>query len=76
MGGSEKVGRLVSACDGEACLDEDRVSSLRLLGSVGEPINPEAWIWYRNHIGGDHNLQRPPRDAGNTYPVQHALSTD
>ena len=28
-------------------------SSLRLLGSVGEPINPEAWIWYREHIGGD-----------------------
>ncbi len=28
------------------------VSSLRLLGSVGEPINPEAWIWYHEHIGG------------------------
>jgi acetyl-CoA synthetase len=27
------------------------LSSLRLLGSVGEPINPEAWIWYRNTIG-------------------------
>jgi acetyl-CoA synthetase len=27
------------------------LSSLRLLGSVGEPINPEAWIWYRQHIG-------------------------
>ncbi|MBB1244049.1 acetate--CoA ligase [Streptomyces durbertensis] len=27
------------------------LSSLRLLGSVGEPINPEAWIWYREHIG-------------------------
>ena len=27
------------------------LSSLRLLGSVGEPINPEAWIWYRDHIG-------------------------
>ena len=26
--------------------------SLRLLGSVGEPINPEAWIWYHEHIGG------------------------
>jgi acetyl-CoA synthetase len=26
--------------------------SLRLLGSVGEPINPEAWIWYHQHIGG------------------------
>ena len=29
------------------------LSSLRLLGSVGEPINPEAWIWYREHIGGE-----------------------
>jgi acetyl-CoA synthetase len=30
------------------------LSSLRLLGSVGEPINPEAWIWYRKNIGGDN----------------------
>ncbi|MBV0895511.1 acetate--CoA ligase [Microbacterium sp. NC79] len=29
------------------------LSSLRLLGSVGEPINPEAWMWYRHVIGGD-----------------------
>jgi acetyl-CoA synthetase len=29
------------------------LSSLRLLGSVGEPINPEAWVWYRRTIGGD-----------------------
>ena len=29
------------------------LSSLRLLGSVGEPINPEAYIWYRETIGGD-----------------------
>jgi acetyl-CoA synthetase len=29
------------------------LSSLRLLGSVGEPINPEAWIWYWQHIGGE-----------------------
>jgi len=28
------------------------LSSLRLLGTVGEPINPEAWIWYRDAIGG------------------------
>jgi acetyl-CoA synthetase len=27
---------------------------LRVLGSVGEPINPEAWMWYRDHIGGGH----------------------
>jgi len=29
------------------------LSQLRLLGSVGEPINPEAWMWYREHIGGN-----------------------
>ncbi len=29
------------------------MSSLRLLGTVGEPINPEAWMWYREHIGGN-----------------------
>ncbi len=29
------------------------MSSLRLLGSVGEPINPEAWMWYSEHIGGN-----------------------
>ncbi|SDE39745.1 acetate--CoA ligase [Glycomyces harbinensis] len=28
------------------------LTSLRVLGSVGEPINPEAWMWYREHIGG------------------------
>jgi acetyl-CoA synthetase len=28
------------------------LSSLRLLGSVGEPINPEAWVWYQEHVGG------------------------
>ena len=30
------------------------LSSLRVLGSVGEPINPEAWMWYRHHIGRDN----------------------
>jgi acetyl-CoA synthetase len=29
------------------------LSSLRLLGSVGEPINPEAWVWYHRYIGGE-----------------------
>ncbi|HEY7047707.1 MAG TPA: AMP-binding protein, partial [Jatrophihabitantaceae bacterium] len=29
------------------------LTSLRLLGTVGEPINPEAWVWYRRVIGGD-----------------------
>jgi acetyl-CoA synthetase len=29
------------------------LTSLRVLGTVGEPINPEAWVWYREHIGGN-----------------------
>jgi acetyl-CoA synthetase len=32
--------------------DRHDLSSLRVLGTVGEPINPEAWIWYREAIGG------------------------
>ncbi len=38
---------------GEQYAAKHDLSSLRLLGSVGEPINPEAWVWYREHIGGD-----------------------
>ncbi|MBV8489728.1 MAG: acetate--CoA ligase [Candidatus Eremiobacteraeota bacterium] len=37
---------------GEAYPLKHDLSSLRLLGSVGEPINPEAWMWYREYIGG------------------------
>ncbi len=37
--------------DGEAPIQKRDLSSLKLLGSVGEPINPEVWLWYRNHIG-------------------------
>jgi acetyl-CoA synthetase len=37
---------------GEAFPAKHDLSSLRLLGSVGEPINPEAWLWYHEHIGG------------------------
>ena len=33
--------------------EQHDLSSLRLLGSVGEPINPEAWIWYWTYIGGE-----------------------
>ena len=36
---------------GDALPAAHDLSSLRLLGSVGEPINPEAWMWYREHIG-------------------------
>ncbi|MEA2645937.1 MAG: acetyl-CoA synthetase [Chloroflexota bacterium] len=38
---------------GDAWPAKHDLSSLRLLGSVGEPINPEAWLWYREHIGGN-----------------------
>lgn len=38
--------------DGEEPTQKYDLSSLRLLGSVGEPINPEAWMWYHTNIGG------------------------
>lgn len=38
---------------GESWVDKHDLSSLRLLGSVGEPINPEAWVWYYKKIGGE-----------------------
>ncbi|MDQ1699945.1 MAG: acetyl-CoA synthetase [Frankiaceae bacterium] len=37
---------------GHEILEPYDLSSLRVLGSVGEPINPEAWIWYRTYVGG------------------------
>ncbi len=37
--------------DGEEWPNKHDLSSLRILGSVGEPINPEAWMWYYNVIG-------------------------
>jgi acetyl-CoA synthetase len=37
---------------GTEWLTKHNLSSLRLLGSVGEPINPEAWMWYQEHVGG------------------------
>src|SRR6185436_1525198 len=36
---------------GDGYLDGHDLSSLRVLGTVGEPINPEAWLWYRRLIG-------------------------
>ena len=46
---------LIKAADADAAVHPDRsdLSSLRLLGSVGEPINPEAWMWYYKNIGGE-----------------------
>jgi acetyl-CoA synthetase len=38
---------------GQEFPDNHDLGTLRLLGTVGEPINPEAWMWYRHHIGGD-----------------------
>ena len=37
--------------EGDKYVDDHDLSSLRLLGSVGEPINPEAWRWYHDHVG-------------------------
>jgi acetyl-CoA synthetase len=38
---------------GREAMGSHDISSLRLLGSVGEPINPEAWHWYHENVGGD-----------------------
>ena len=45
---------LIKAAEGTAAVHPARydLSSLRLLGSVGEPINPAAWEWYHQHVGG------------------------
>ncbi len=37
--------------EGEQWVNRHDLSSLRLLGTVGEPINPEAWMWYHTHVG-------------------------
>ena len=44
---------LIKAAESDAAVHPDRsdLSSLRILGSVGEPINPEAWMWYFKNIG-------------------------
>ncbi len=45
---------LIKACETDPSTHPRNydLSSLRLLGSVGEPINPEAWMWYYNNVGG------------------------
>jgi len=40
------------AKEGDSWVEKHDISSLKLLGSVGEPLNPEAWNWYYNKIGG------------------------
>lgn len=37
--------------EGESWVEKHDLSSLRVLGTVGEPINPEAWMWYHVHVG-------------------------
>jgi acetyl-CoA synthetase len=37
--------------EGESWVEKYDLSSLKLLGTVGEPINPEAWMWYHRHVG-------------------------
>jgi len=46
---------LIKAAEADAAVHPARsdLSSLRILGSVGEPINPEAWMWYHKHVGGE-----------------------
>ena len=46
---------LIKAAEGDVNVHPDRsdLSSLRILGSVGEPINPEAWMWYYKNVGGE-----------------------
>ncbi len=39
---------------GDEFVDGADLSSLRILGSVGEPINPEAWLWYHKHVGKEN----------------------
>ena len=36
---------------GEQFSDKYDLSSLKILGTVGEPINPEAWLWYHKYVG-------------------------
>jgi len=46
---------LIKAAEADPVVHPDRsdLSSLRILGSVGEPINPEAWMWYYKNVGGE-----------------------
>ena len=44
--------------EGDRWTKNSDLSSLRVLGSVGEPINPEAWMWYHTHIGKGKTAHR------------------
>ncbi len=73
---------LVGAGDGH--LEGYDISSLRLLGTVGEPINPEAWMWYHDRVGGgplpdrrhvvaDRDGRDPDRPAAGRHPDEARL---
>ena len=70
---------------GNAWPRKHSLASLRLLGTVGEPINPEAWIWYQQEIGhgrcpivrylvADRNRRHPHRAPSRRHPYQARLS--
>jgi len=46
---------LIKSADADSAVHPSSfdLSSLRILGTVGEPINPEAWVWYHKHVGGE-----------------------
>ena len=72
------------ARDGEEWPAKNDLSSLRLLGSVGEPINPEAWMWYytqhrqgtlphRRHMVADRDGRHPHHAASRRLPAEAGL---
>jgi acetyl-CoA synthetase len=61
--------RTLMRFDADPIADYD-LSSLRILGSVGEPINPEAWRWYHDHIAccpKNRSSDKPPATICDTY---------
>ena len=56
--------------EGEAPVKAASRSSIRLLGSVGEPINPEAWLWYHREVG--EGVARLSTHGGKPKPARHS----
>lgn len=56
-------------CYGPDIISNYDLSSLRVLGSVGEPINPEAWRWYSEHVSIVVQSQRAARGRGGGVEV-------
>ncbi len=61
---------LIKAADSTPAVHPKKydMSSLRLLGTVGEPINPEAWMWYYENVGWRH-VARSWTPSGRPKPV-------